>query len=122
MYEDGTLSVMLENWMRIGVQLYKDGASSILLLSGDGQTTDYDEPEATKRYAVEQGGPKEAIVLDKAGLSIYEAVYCAARTVGYTPLAIVTLEYNLYRAVYVTNALDVKVVGISASLQGVVPN
>lgn len=116
-HEDGSLSEMLEDRMQTGVQLYEEGAAPLLILSGDGQSQDYDEPEAMKRYALEHGVPKEAILLDKAGLSTYDSVWRAGKTGGYDSLIIVTQEYHLYRTLYIADALGIKACGVSATLE-----
>lgn len=115
--EDGSLCDMLEDRMNVGIRLYQAGISDTLLLSGDGQSDDYDETEAMKQYALDRGVPEEAIVLDKAGLSTYASVHRAGKTGGYQSLVIVTQRYHLYRSLYIADALDIPAVGVSADLR-----
>lgn len=116
--EDGSLCDMLEDRMKVGIRLYQMGVSDTLLLSGDGQTDDYDETAAMKQYAMDNGVPEKAIVLDRAGLSTYASVWRAGKTGGYRSLVVVTQTYHLYRALYIANALDIEAVGVSADLRG----
>ena len=47
-YEDGSLSAVLEDRMAVGVQLYQAGAGKKLLLSGDHGQRRYDEVGSMK--------------------------------------------------------------------------
>lgn len=116
-YPDGRLCDMLADRMRVGISLYQAGAAKILLLSGDGQTDDYNEPEAMKQYALAQGVPEDAIVLDRAGLCTYDSVYRARTVNGYDSLIVVSQTYHLYRALYIADAVGVDAIGVSADLQ-----
>lgn len=115
--DDGSLCPMLEDRMTVGVRLYQEGISDTLVLSGDASRGGYDEPEAMKQYALQQGVPEQAIVLDKAGLSTYASVYRAKKVGGYRSLAIVSQRYHLYRALYIADALDVRAMGVPSDLQ-----
>lgn len=116
-YEDGTLSPMLEDRMKVGVELYKAGVSEWLVLSGDGGAEEYDETAAMKRYAMENGVPEEAIIRDDKGLSTYTSVYRAKHVGQYSSLVIVTQQYHLYRSLYAANRLGIKATGVPADLQ-----
>ena len=116
-HEDGSLSPMLEDRMKMGIKLYKDGAGGRLVLSGDGKAEEYDETAAMKRYAMENGVPEEAIVRDDAGLSTYTSVYRAKHVGQYSSLVIVTQQYHLYRSLYAANRLGIDAVGVPADLQ-----
>ena len=66
MYEDGSLSAVLEDRMAVGVQLYQAGAGKKLLLSGDHGQRRYDEVGSMKAYAQNAGVPDDDIFLDHA--------------------------------------------------------
>lgn len=71
-WQDGTPTPMLADRIAAGVELYKLGKVSQLLMSGDRSSDDYDEVTAMQRYAEKLGIPTEAIILDYAGFSTYE--------------------------------------------------
>lgn len=116
--EDGTLSPMLQDRMKVGIELFKAGVSERLLLSGDGNAEEYDETAAMKRYAMENGVPEEAIIRDDAGLSTYTSMYRAKQVGEYDSLVVVTQKYHLYRSLYAANRLGLDAVGVPADLQG----
>ncbi len=88
--EDGSPSNMLEDRLITGIQLYKGGASDVLLMSGDHSREDYDEVGAMLDYAVSDGVDKEKIFLDHAGFSTYESLYRAKEIFGAEKIVIVT--------------------------------
>ena len=64
---DGSLSDMLHDRLSRGVEVFNAGASPKILMSGDHGTVSYDEVNAMKRYAIEQGVPSEDVFMDHAG-------------------------------------------------------
>ncbi len=114
---DGTPSPMLRDRLDQGIALYKAGVSDRLLMSGDHGTTDYDEVNAMKRYAIAAGVPSEAVFMDHAGFSTYDSVYRAKEVFGAERLVIVSQTYHLYRALYLAEGLDIEAYGVGASLR-----
>lgn len=74
---DGTPCKMLRDRLDLGIALYKQGVAPKLLFSGDNGQVVYNEVNAMKKYAVNEGVPEEDIFLDHAGFSTYESVYRA---------------------------------------------
>lgn len=111
---DGTPSHMLEDRLKRGVALYRQGIAPKLLMSGDHGTVDYDEVDAMKRYAVEAGVASEDVFMDHAGFSTYETVYRAKTIFGADKVVIVTQQYHLHRALYAARALGIDAYGVAA--------
>lgn len=111
---DGTPSHMLEDRLKRGVALYELGGAPKLLMSGDHGTAGYDEVDAMKRYAVDEGVPSENVFMDHAGFSTYETMYRAKEIFGAQKVLIVTQKYHLYRAVYIAKALGMDAYGVAA--------
>lgn len=116
-YEDGTLSAILEDRVKTGIELYKQGAVRKLLFSGDHGRKEYDEVNAMRRYALEAGVPEEDIFLDHAGFSTYESVYRAQAVFGVESMVIATQGYHLSRALYVADRLGIEAMGADSALQ-----
>lgn len=112
--EDGRLSHMLEDRLKRGVALYKAGAAPKLLMSGDHGRTNYNEVQAMKQYAIDQGVPAEDIFMDHAGFSTYESVYRARDIFQVKRIIIVSQEYHLYRALYTAKALGLESWGVAS--------
>ena len=113
-WDDGRPSHMLEDRLKRGVSLYKDGAAPKLLMSGDHGRTEYDEVNTMKNYAIEAGIPSEDIFMDHAGFSTYESMYRAKDIFCAEKIVIVSQEYHLYRAIYTARALGIEAYGVAA--------
>lgn len=121
---DGTLSHMLNDRMEVGIDAYYgllgEGRQTKILVSGDHGTEEYNEVEAMKRFAIDEGVVSSEIFMDHAGFSTYESIYRAKEIFGADKIIIVTQEYHLYRALHIADALGVDAYGISADLRSYV--
>lgn len=113
-WDNGSPSGVLEDRLDTGISAYQAGVSYRLLMSGDHGQDDYDEVNAMKDYALEQGIPSENIFMDHAGFSTYESVYRARDIFQVKTVLIVTQEYHLYRALYIARALGLDAYGVAA--------
>lgn len=107
---------MLRDRLLTGIELYKSGAAEKIIMSGDHGRADYDEVNVMRSFAIEQGVRAEDIFLDHAGFSTYDSVYRAKNIFGAENIIIVSQKYHLYRALYISEKLDVKAAGVSANL------
>ena len=114
--KDGRPKPMLRDRLLTGIELYKSGAAKKIIMSGDHGRTDYDEVNVMRAFAIEQGVRAEDIFLDHAGFSTYDSVYRAKNIFGAENIIIVSQKYHLYRALYISEKLDVKAAGVSANL------
>lgn len=113
-YEDGSLSHMLQDRLRQGLELYSAGAAPKLLMSGDHGQKEYDEVNAMKNYAMENGVPSQDVFMDHAGFSTYESLYRAKAVFGVERVIIVTQEYHLHRALYIARQLGLEAYGVAS--------
>ncbi len=113
---DGSPSDMLYDRVAVGVELHRALEGVPLLMSGD-RTGDYDEVTAMKKLAVDLGVDEALILLDPQGFSTYESILRAKEVYGIKRMLVVTQEYHLYRAMYLSEALEVEVYGVSADLR-----
>ncbi len=77
---------------------------------------EYDEVNAMKQYAVENGVSSVHVFMDHAGFSTYETVYRAREVFEADKVIIITQEYHLYRALYIADKLGLEAYGVSADL------
>lgn len=111
---DDKPSPMLQDRLDVGIELYKKGLASKIIMSGDHGREEYDEVNIMKEYAIEQGVPSEDIFMDHAGFSTYESVYRAKEIFEAKNIIIVTQKYHLYRALYIADKLDINAYGINS--------
>jgi len=108
-------SPMLEDRLLTAIELYNQGYSNRILVSGDHQYSDYDEVNVMKNYLKENGIPSEHIFMDHAGLSTYDSIYRAKKIFKVKKAIIVTQKYHLYRAEYIAKNIELNAHGISAT-------
>ena len=113
-WDNGQPSHMLEDRLRMGVELYGLGAAPKLLMSGDHGRVEYDEVATMKQYAVDAGISSEHVFMDHAGFSTYESIYRAKEIFQARKILIVTQEYHLYRALHIANRLGLEAYGVSS--------
>ncbi len=110
---DGTPSMMLENRVNKGIELYKKTGIK-LILSGDHGKEEYDEVNTMKKMVINEDISKEDVFLDHAGFSTYDSIYRAKYVFGAKRVIIVTQRYHLYRALYIANKIGLDAYGIPA--------
>ncbi|MBR5272026.1 MAG: YdcF family protein [Clostridia bacterium] len=111
---DGTPCSLLEDRLIRGIELYKNGAAPKIIMSGDHGTVQYDEVNAMKQYAINNGVPSDDVFMDHAGFSTYESVYRAKEVFAADKIIIVTQEYHLTRALYIAEQLGVEAYGVAS--------
>src|SRR5688572_3666537 len=102
---DGRPSPILRDRVQTAASLYLNGKVKKLLMSGDGQMENYNEPEAMRQLALSLGVPDEAISLDFAGSRTYDTCYRAKAVFGINSALLVTQRFHLPRALFLCNAL-----------------
>ncbi|MCR5429984.1 MAG: YdcF family protein [Eubacterium sp.] len=112
---DGNPTLMLEDRVKVGDELYKKGAAPKIIMSGDHGKQSYDEVNAMKKYAMGEGVPSKDIFMDHAGFETYDTMYRARDVFGAKKVIIVSQKYHLYRALYATKKLGLDAYGVSAT-------
>jgi SanA protein len=110
----GRLSTALADRMETAIDLYEAGKVNKLLLTGDNQRADYNEPAAMARYAEARGVPRQDLVLDYAGRRTYDSCYRAGEIFGLEQAVLVTQAFHLPRALFTCEQLGLTVVGMTA--------
>jgi len=111
---DKSPSAMLSDRLKRGIELYQKGIAPKLLMSGDHGTKEYDEVNAMKKAAVDEGISSSDIFMDHAGFSTYESLYRAKEVFGAEKIIVVTQKYHLYRALYIAKELGIEAYGVSS--------
>lgn len=112
-YEDNTPSLMLENRLNKGIEVY-NLTHSKLLLSGDHGSNSYDEVNAMRDYVLKTDVDSKDVFLDHAGFNTYDSIYRAKHIFDAKKIVIVTQKYHLYRALYLANQIGIEALGIEA--------
>ena len=108
-------SPMLEDRLITGIDLYKEGISNKIIVSGDHGKKYYDEVNVMKNYLQDNNIQSEDIFMDHAGFSTYDSIYRTKAIFKAQKIIIVTQEYHLYRALYIAKSLDIEAYGVVAN-------
>lgn len=113
-YANGNVSLMLNDRLTTGYELYKKGKAPKIIVSGDHGQKDYDEVNTMKDFLIEKGVPAEDIFMDHAGFSTYESLYRARDIFQVKKVIITSQEYHLMRAVFIGRELGLEAYGVPA--------
>jgi SanA protein len=113
-YPSGRLSAMLRDRVDTAIALYEAGKVDKLIVSGDNQFVDYDEPGAMMAYAIEQGVPADDVQPDYGGRRTYDTCYRAKTIFGVESALLVTQAFHLPRALFLCNSLGLESYGVIA--------
>lgn len=116
-YSNGGLSSMLYDRAETAIDLYNQGKATRILVSGDHGRDDYDEVNTIKNYLLSKGIPAKVIFMDHAGFDTYDSMYRARDVFEVKSVIIVTQEFHLPRAIYVSRSLGLDTVGVVADKQ-----
>lgn len=114
---DGTPSHMLEDRIKVGVDVLKATGAKYILMSGDKSGEYYDEPSAMRKYAEEMGVETSKILVDNSGFSTFESITRLKDEFDFENVVVITQKYHLYRALYIAEDCGVNAVGVSADLR-----
>ena len=115
--KDGSPTWILEDRIIVGDQLYKNGAASKIIMSGDHGRANHDEVNTMKDYAINENVPSEDIFMDLAGFETYDTMYRAKNVFGAKKVVIVTQKYHLYRALYIAKKVGLDAYGVPCDLR-----
>lgn len=113
-YGADRLSAMLRDRVDTAIALYRAGKVAKILVSGDNQTMEYNEPGAMMAYALAQGVPAQDIQPDYGGRRTYDTCYRAAAVFQVQEAVLVTQAFHLPRALLLCENLGIGVVGVAA--------
>ena len=112
--EDGSPSDVLRDRLDESLVLYRTGRVRRIIVSGDHQSSAYDEPNAMRVYLEANGVPPQAIFMDHAGIDTYSSVWRAKHVFGASRIVVVTQRFHLARAVWCARSLGMEAEGSAA--------
>ena len=111
-YPSGTPSRFLRARLDLALLLLQRGTVDRLLLSGDAQAPEYDEPAAMRSHLLAAGAEDDRLVLDPWGLDTYDSCVRARDVYGVDRVVVVTQTYHLPRAVGTARLIGLDAVGV----------
>jgi SanA protein len=113
---DGTMSTMLADRVHQALALWRAGKVSRILVSGDHQSWQYDEPDTMRKELVRDGVPGKDVFEDHAGFDTWATMERARSIFGVRSAVIVTQGFHMPRALYLAQAAGIHATGLTADL------
>ncbi len=111
-YPSGVPSRFLRARLDLALVLLQRGTVDRLLLSGDAQAPEYNEPAAMRDHLLAAGAPDDRLDLDPGGLDTYDSCVRARDVYGVRRVVVVTQTYHLPRAVGTARLVGLEAVGV----------
>lgn len=111
---DGAPSMVLRDRLETALDLWKQGISQKILVSGDHGREGYDELGPSRAYLTAAGVPDDDVFLDHAGFDTYSTFWRAHRVFGARRVVVVTQAFHLPRALYLARAEGLVATGAAA--------
>jgi SanA protein len=100
--------------IQAAAELYKAGKVDFLILSGDNNKREYNEPEEMKKALIHQGVPEQAIFLDYAGFRTLDSMVRAKEVFQQESITIISQRFHNERAIYLAEHAGLKAVALDA--------
>lgn len=95
-------------------ELWRAGKLSCVIVSGDNEHIEYNEPERMRRALVAAGVPAHKIACDYAGFRTLDTVVRAKKVFGAERVVFITQRFQNERAIYLARANGLDAVGFNA--------
>ncbi len=95
-----------------------EGKVEYLILSGDNNLKEYNEPVRMKKTLMKMGVPPEKMILDYAGFRTLDSVVRANKVFGQEKYVVISQKFQNERAVYIGRKRGIDVVGLNAKDPG----
>lgn len=111
---DGGPGKLLTQRLETGFALYRAGCAPYILISGNGQGSGVTQITAMYGWLLEQGVPASDIIADPDGLNTSASVLHLRTLFGMRSALIVTQQYHLPRALYLSDCVGLEACGVAA--------
>ena len=95
--------------------LWQAGKVKYLIVSGNGISSNHDEPEIMRDALIDRGVPASAIYRDGKGLRTWDSLARARDIFGQRRLIVVSQRAHVARALFLAGALGIDAYGLEAS-------
>lgn len=113
-YKNGMVNLFFTHRIEAAASLFFAGKVDYLLLSGDNNKREYNEPELMKEALMAKGVPERAIYLDYAGLRTLDSMVRAKEVFGQDSITVVSQRFHNERAIYLAEHVGLEVVAFDA--------
>ena len=114
LYKNGLENLFFTYRIQAAAQLYKAGKVKYLILSGDNNKREYNEPEEMKKALIAQGVPEQAIFLDYAGFRTLDSMVRAKEVFMQDSITVISQHFHNERALYLAEKTGLNAIAYDA--------
>ncbi|WP_312991149.1 SanA/YdcF family protein [Chryseobacterium flavum] len=112
---NGMPNAYFYNRIQAASELYKSGKIKYIIVSGDNSSKDYNEPEDMQIALIQNGIPRDKMIMDHAGFRTLDSVIRARDIFGQTKLIIISQKFHNERAVFLAKKNHMEAFGFNAA-------
>lgn len=117
MEADGSQTIMQQDRVMVGGDLYLSGVVDTVMVTGDDGANRFDETSAMYDQLIAYGIPETAIRIDPHGYRTYESCWRAAYVFGIEEAIVVSHTFHLPRIQYICESFGISTVGVAADIR-----
>lgn len=114
MVTEEKMSVMQTDRVQSAIDLYHAGKVQQIIMTGDDGSNRFNEVDAMRNFAVEQGIPSENVLTDWHGYRTYDSCYRAKHVYQATSIIAVSQQFHLPRIIYICKHMGIDTIGYAA--------
>ena len=111
---NGHVNLFYAHRLKAAVQLYNAGKIDQILVSGDNNNCNYDEPTTFKNDLITLGIPEDKITLDYAGFRTLDSAVRAKKIFGLNEFTFISQRFHNERALFLADAYQIDAIGFNA--------
>jgi SanA protein len=100
--------------IQAAADLFKAGKIDYIIVSGDNQHEDYNEPQQMLEDLIKLGIPADKVFLDFAGLRTLDSIIRAYKIFGQKKYTVISQKFHNERAIYIAEKHGLDVIGFNA--------
>lgn len=113
--KDNQPTDMLYDRLSQAVKLMKANEDLILIISGDNSGEEYNEVGVMYDFCINEGIPESRMITDDIGFSTGESVENLKNIYNAGRVVIITQDFHLYRALFISEKLGIEAYGLEAA-------
>lgn len=95
-------------------RLYDSGGCKKIIVSGDNETMQYNEPQTMRKDLMKAGVPQEDIICDYAGFRTLDSIVRFKKIFGRQRGVVISQKFHNERAIYIGRAYEIELYGYNA--------
>lgn len=114
---DGRPTTVLADRIATAAELYLNGKTALLIVSGSRNSSGFNEAEAMRSYAQDLGIPPEHILVDSDGDRTFSTCLNMKNKFGVKEALLITQRFHLPRALVLCDSIGLQTEGVAADLR-----